>query len=326
LNSTTPLGFAVIQNIFENNFTNETTANVSITADSSLNTPSNNVMLWHNTTIGGRMNHCYDDGAGSGVNATPLFRTAWSEIGDLMDQDAIKTDSFAAPASGARVGNWSCLYSVGRRSSLTAMLNAGTTGFAASPLFRPEFPGVQVFELAWSGTNANGTSTTNPISANPTAGGNSIVTTATTMSGATATFTVGSNYASTYTLGNTFSAYGFTPVGYNTTWTITGGGAGTTSLTATATGVSGLGAASVHGSVATINMFRYNNRSAWDGTLANTGYGDYRLNSPSPAINFILPTQAVLPYDFAGQLRNNSGWGSAGAYAQEMLLTPVFGW
>ena len=64
-----------------------------------------------------------------------------------------------------------------------------------------------------------------------------------------------------------------------------------------------------------------------DGLGGNgTGNGNYHLNSNSPANNLILRGTAVLPYDISGQIRNNSGWGSAGTYEQAIIQTQVFGW
>lgn len=48
--------------------------------------------------------------------------------------------------------------------------------------------------------------------------------------------------------------------------------------------------------------------------------------TPAAGDFIILKGGTTWPYDIAGQIRNNSGWGSAGAFAQEKLLTPVFGW
>lgn len=75
---------------------------------------------------------------------------------------------------------------------------------------------------------------------------------------------------------------------------------------------------------AAANYPQYNNRKAGSGS-AGAGNGDYRLKSNSPAINLFPATSQILPYDLAGQVRNNSGWGSAGAYEQAIVLTPVFG-
>jgi hypothetical protein len=69
------------------------------------------------------------------------------------------------------------------------------------------------------------------------------------MSGSTATFTAGSNYPADFVTGKTFNVLNCSVSGYNsavpytTHWTITGGGSGTTSLTATASGTTGLSAA-----------------------------------------------------------------------------------
>lgn len=61
------------------------------------------------------------------------------------------------------------------------------------------------------------------------------------------------------------------------------------------------------------------------GTAA--GSGDYHLKSYTSAVGFIPSGgPCPLPYDFDGQIRNCSGWGSVGAYEQAIVLTPVFGW
>jgi hypothetical protein len=69
----------------------------------------------------------------------------------------------------------------------------------------------------------------------------------------------------------------------------------------------------------------YNNPSAYDRIMAKAGMGDRCLRSSSPVgINMVPSTFGVLPYDLAGQTSDDSGCGSAGAYAQEMLLAQVF--
>lgn len=225
------LGNAIVQNVFENNNANETLATLTNAADSSTGTNVNNVLLWDNVLVGGRMNASYDDSGD-----TPLIKTDWASVGNLMDQDAIKTDTFNGTPSGARIGNWEPLYGVGRRFSMTQEPGQGT--WAASPNFRFEFPGLTVYEGPWAGTNANGTSTGNPI-------------------------------------------------------------AGT--------------------AVSNTNYFNYNNRSAFDGTSAGTGYGDYRLLTSSRANSLVTAGQQVLPYDFAGIPRDNRGLGAIGAYEQTIL-------
>ncbi len=147
-----PIGAAIVQNVFENVSAGNTLV-VAVSSDGSTTTPVNNVMLWHNTVVGGRVNRCYND------NGTVVrLRNLWSEAGEVRDQEAIKADTFA-PANAARIGNWSCLYGVGRRK----VLNTELTGLAASGSFQMEFGGLGSYNPAItgsqppaSGTNAAG--------------------------------------------------------------------------------------------------------------------------------------------------------------------------
>jgi hypothetical protein len=314
--TSSPIGMAVVQNLVENNYTNETQSLLSFSSDASSATPVNNVMIWNNTTAGGRQNRCYNDGTDSGGNTTARFKANWSEVGNLIDQDAIKSDTFNTP-SAARIGNWYCLYGVGRKNSMTAMMNIGSTGFTASPDFATEFPGANSYQLA-TAVNANGTSTTNPI-ALTSGSGSPYSTVSAAMTGATATFTKTGNYSATYTVGQLVSVYGCSVGGYNlATWTLASGGSGTTSFTATSPGVTGL-ASATGCTVGLPNLFSYNKRLAWDGTYAGVGYGDYRVLSNSIANSMVGATQQVLPYDFAGIIRDNRAYGAAGAYEQTAL-------
>jgi hypothetical protein len=78
------------------------------------------------------------------------------------------------------------------------------------------------------------------------------------------------------------------------------------------------------GALATaLGFVSYVNRQSWNGTTVGAGNGNYRLNSNSPAAHMIQHGGCVLPYDLDGQIRNCSGWGSAGAYEQARLLTGV---
>ena len=120
-----PIGAAIIQNLFEYNGLNST-ALIRIAGDSGTSAPVNNIMLWHNTLVGGRINRCYND---SGLFK---LRTLWSEIGQLYDWSAIKSDTFSSDAS--RSGNWACLYSVGYRSN--------ADGQVLLNQYNPEFAGL----------------------------------------------------------------------------------------------------------------------------------------------------------------------------------------
>ncbi len=125
------IGAGFIQNLVENNFTDSSAAKVSIAADGTTNTPVNNVMLWHNTLVGGRINRAYNDENG----ATIRVRQGWQEIGNIYDQEAIKSDTFNAPPNAGRVGNWMELYGTSRY----GMYSVEPTGFTiASGQFKQE--------------------------------------------------------------------------------------------------------------------------------------------------------------------------------------------
>ena len=84
----TVLGAAIVQNIFENNYSNSMQAIIGISADSSSGTPNNNVMLWHNTMVGGRLNRRYNESG-----SFRKVRTAWSEIGERPPLGISRTSS-----------------------------------------------------------------------------------------------------------------------------------------------------------------------------------------------------------------------------------------
>ena len=241
------IGAAVVQNLFESIAPNSNTALLYLSADESSGTPNNNHITWLNTMIGGPLNYAYNSGTGAASGMIPLLRNQWSTIGNLMEQRAIKSDTYTGygGAAGAMVGNWGALFGTGQRSNGWTELSVGSPGFPAVGNFCNEFAGIY------------------------------------------------------------------------------------TSDTAINTSTSPAGCATR----ATINYWSYNNRQAFNGTTGTSGGGDYRLLSNSPATNF-FPSNVVypgggsnvLPYDLKGQIRDNSGWGSAGAYEQAIIMTQVFGW
>jgi len=206
------LGAAIVQNIFENNSSGE--LELFITADASTSNPANNVLMWHNTLVGGRINRGYND-----TGSSSLLRTLWSEVGNLIEKEALKSDTFPT-ADAARTGNWPVLYGVGRR----GCMNVEATPLAASGQFQLEFDGINSYAPAKNGGTNPITSATNPIA---------------------------------------FSGL--------------------------------LG------------------RLAWNGSTANVGSGDYRMQPHSLLRNLIPSGGAVLPYDIFGVPRKNDGTGAAGA-------------
>src|ERR1035437_905520 len=218
------IGEAVVQNIIENLYYTDSLSNMALNADSATATPVNNVMIWNNTIAGGRMNRAYNE-----TNSTVLLRQGWSEVGNLMNVVAIKSDTFNGTRQGGRVGNWAELYGSGNHSDLYVE----ATGFAATGVFCNEFVGVNT---SYPSVSAD---STQPL---------------------------------TCATSNTYTYPSF------------------------------------------------KNYQAGTASGAGSGGGDYDLLSNSPAVNFFPAGTNVLPYDLAGQVRNNSGWGSAGAFEQAKIL------
>ena len=228
LSLNTAIGYAFVQNVWENTYNGDTQPMWLFSGDNGSATPVNNVMSWNNTLVGGRINRAYNE-----TGTTTYLRQAWAEVGNILDFNAIKSDTFGTP-SAARVGNWYELYGSGNRSD--AYLDSSFTTDAGQ--FCNEFWGL--------------------------------------------------------------NSYG---------GTITGGGTQPPTCSTNA-----------------YTVAAFKNRQSYIGSGAGAGGGDYHLKSNSVAVNLFASMSQTLPYDISGQLRNNSGWGSAGAYEQAIVMTPVFGW
>lgn len=138
-----PLGAAIIQNLFEYDSTGGL-PNLWIAADSTTNSPVNNVMLWYNTLVGGRLNRAYNSTGSSSIQ-----RTLWSERGNITDTEHIKSDTFTSDggANAARTGNWDVLYGVGKSGSY----DNESTPLPAAGGFQMEFGGINSYVPASTG-------------------------------------------------------------------------------------------------------------------------------------------------------------------------------
>jgi len=108
---TNTIGIAVVQNLVEN--INAYSAVGGWFAADGESNAFNNVLLWHNTTVGCRWNMNYND---TGTNA--YLREQWSVANNWVDMVAQKSDMFAngevgVRYSGGRVGNWPTYNGVG---------------------------------------------------------------------------------------------------------------------------------------------------------------------------------------------------------------------
>jgi len=151
------IGAAIIQNIFERNDNSSVQQVIGIASDGSTIDPASNILLWHNTLVGGRINRGYND-----TGVTSLLRNLWSEVGELRDVQAIKTDTFATESAN-RTGNWSVLYGVGSRGKYVVEASAGTPGFGATGAFQDEFDGINSYAPAKNGGTNPITSATNVV-------------------------------------------------------------------------------------------------------------------------------------------------------------------
>ncbi len=148
---TNAVGAAIVCNLFEQAGT-VTQPAFQVAADDSTATSqtSDNVILWHNTATGQRVNVAYCDT----LAATPS-RALWSMRGNLFEDGNIKTDTFST--NGLRIGNWPAVWGVGSSGNVWAEnFSAGAAGS-----FVPEFVGINSYLPALvpgtpvsSGTNA----------------------------------------------------------------------------------------------------------------------------------------------------------------------------
>lgn len=99
------MGMAIVGNVIEK--TAGTSALGTIAADSSA-CDAANVLIFHNTFSGERLNVGYNE-----TGTTARLRRNWSQKYNSFRSWNVKTDTFAGTPSGARTGNWPIVYGVG---------------------------------------------------------------------------------------------------------------------------------------------------------------------------------------------------------------------
>ncbi len=141
---TTGIGAAIVGNVMERIATGLVRL-IGLADDGTTNSPVNNIMLWHNTLAGSRINRAYND-----TGSSPIMRTLWSDRGNLYDATAIKSDTFGTPPNAGHIGNWACEYGVGWIGSV----DAATTGmFSAVGSWQPEFWGLNTKSVSIAASN-----------------------------------------------------------------------------------------------------------------------------------------------------------------------------
>ena len=126
-------GYAIVQNLFE---ITAATAGIWLAGDSSV-VDVHNMIIWHNSTPGGKCNLGYND-----ADIAQYNRQLWNQRGNIPFTWNNKGDLYNAPTygySGVRVGGWPVMNNVGTYGNM--MEGSGGVGFA------PEFDGLSsVFE------------------------------------------------------------------------------------------------------------------------------------------------------------------------------------
>ena len=95
-------GIAIVQNLFERS--KQGPANTPIMGVAGFLAPAGNVIIFHNTILGERVNMAYNDGDSD--NEKRVLRQPWFERNNIFHLRAMKSDIFGAPGNGKRTGNW----------------------------------------------------------------------------------------------------------------------------------------------------------------------------------------------------------------------------
>jgi hypothetical protein len=91
-------GYAVVQNLIENDTGASGQPNMAIFHDS-VTSASNNILIWNNTLPGNRINWGYNDGSGPSATTadTAYLHKNWSAIGNMCHSVNNKDDTFGSP-------------------------------------------------------------------------------------------------------------------------------------------------------------------------------------------------------------------------------------
>jgi hypothetical protein len=131
-------GAAFVDNVFEitNNFS---PAGYDFCGDNLTNGFRNNVILWNNLLLGGRVNLAYDEiVCPTNLNGDVGF-VCWYARGNVFDQLNLKMDTFTnsglATSWGGRTNNWAISYSVGWSGNVSEQIAVNGGGGNFQPMF-----------------------------------------------------------------------------------------------------------------------------------------------------------------------------------------------
>jgi hypothetical protein len=158
-------GFAIVQNLMERQLSVSPLFRVS--GDGSDSSPVRNILIWHNTTVGQRLNLAYND---YNLNGTFAIRSQWSIKNNVIDSYNVVTgkDAHGGTADTTRdlTGNGSVRYGVGMSGNAiwgtAGFYNEhwGAKGTFENVYFQNEAGGKNFFKFvnnaSGSGSNTNG--------------------------------------------------------------------------------------------------------------------------------------------------------------------------
>lgn len=135
-------GPAVVGNVLERRATGTSYPLIWIAADGSDTTNDNvgNVLLWHNTLMGERVNAAYND-----TSTYVCLRPNWSVKNNLFDAFNTKNDLFPTE-DAARIGNWDHTYGVSYRGNFfggMAVYNNNFEGLDGKTIITGNFGGIE---------------------------------------------------------------------------------------------------------------------------------------------------------------------------------------
>lgn len=136
-------GGALIQNVLECTNSSSTTGAIGIASDGTTGTPINNILVWHLTVVGKKMNGPYNS-----KGTAAAYREFWSLKNNIFWDWNQKDDRFTGDggADGARIGNWAVgNYHVGCSGNINGDQGNG---------FQAEFPGLNSVDVNWNSGGA----------------------------------------------------------------------------------------------------------------------------------------------------------------------------
>lgn len=301
------VGEAYVQNLVER----ITNSNIIATSWVASTTNSSNFLYWHNLTLGGRVDLAYNTSpssaiftivphagsTGSSFNTGDVITVTGNWTGSTLQKANATVTASAGAVTSLALTNAGFNYTAGNGVTAAKVTGSGTgltVDITITSTGQIYFPNWHEFGNIWDNWNYNGDASSG--GSNAAWYGNMSI-------------DYGLGFSSNVKRSTQTASYQGVFTGLNTLYNPTACGSGSVACWFVT-------------NAAFSNTSGTNNGNGGSGS----GNGDYHLTSVAGVVDFIPHGQMVIPYDLDGQIRNNSGWGSAGPYEQAIILTPAIGW